>query len=218
MPIEQYKKRVHAEPGTTYKYNDVRVNLLAYAALMVWRRPLPEVLKQYLMDPIGASNTWVWHGYDNSWVKIGGKRMQSVSGGAHWGGGMWISARDLARFGLLTLRRGKWKDRQILSEAWIAQALTPTKPRADLRLHELFPELPRCGRAAPVAWSHAQYVLPHRQRHQRGLRDTRIRSGSGRPLDSRRCVGRVSAAGDRGEQRPVSRTGVAEEVGVARLR
>ncbi len=41
---------------------------------------------------------------------------------------MWISARDLARFGLLTLRRGRWKDRQILSEAWIAQALTPTKP------------------------------------------------------------------------------------------
>jgi CubicO group peptidase (beta-lactamase class C family) len=128
VPIEQYKKRVHAEPGTTYKYNDVRVNLLAYAALMVWRRPLPEVLKQYLMDPIGASNTWVWHGYRNSWVEIGGKRMQSVSGGAHSGGGMWISARDLARFGLLTLRRGKWNDRQILSEAWIAQALTPTKP------------------------------------------------------------------------------------------
>lgn len=128
VPIEQYKKRVHADPGTTYKYNDVRVNLLAYAALMVWRRPLPGVLKQYLMDPIGASQTWVWHGYHNSWVEIDGKKVRSVSGGAHWGGGMWISARDLARFGLLTLRRGKWKDREILSEAWIAQALTPTKP------------------------------------------------------------------------------------------
>jgi len=128
VPIEEYRKRVHAEPGTTYKYNDVRVNLLAYSALQVWRRPLPEVLKEYLMNPIGASNTWVWHGYDNSWVTIDGKRMQSVPGGAHWGGGMWISARDLARFGLLTLRRGKWKDKQILSEAWIAQALTPTKP------------------------------------------------------------------------------------------
>ncbi len=128
VAIEQYKKRVHQEPGTTYKSNAVRVNLLAYSATMLWRRPLPEVLKQYLMDPIGASNTWVWHGYDNSWVTIGGKRVQSVSGGSHWGGGMWISARDLARFGLLTLHRGRWKDRQILSEAWIAQALTPTKP------------------------------------------------------------------------------------------
>ena len=80
------------------------------------------------MRPIGASDTWVWHGYHNSWVTIGGKRIQSVSGGAHWGGGMWINARDLARFGLLTLRRGKWRDKQILSEAWIAQSLRPTKP------------------------------------------------------------------------------------------
>ena len=127
--IEEYKKRVRSEPGSMYKYNDVRVNLLAYAALQVWRRPLPDVLKEYVMDPIGASNTWVWHGYDNSWVEIDGKRVQSVSGGAHWGGGMWISARDQARFGLLTLRRGKWKDKQILSAAWIAQALTPTKPQ-----------------------------------------------------------------------------------------
>jgi CubicO group peptidase (beta-lactamase class C family) len=128
VPIEEYKKRVHAEPGTTYKYNDVRVNALAYAALQVWRRPLPEVLKEYVMDPIGASSAWIWHGYRNSWVTIGGTRMQSVVGGAHWGGGMWISARDLARFGLLTHRGGRWANKQILSEAWITQALTPTKP------------------------------------------------------------------------------------------
>lgn len=128
VPIDEYKRRIHAEPGTTYKYNDARVNLLAYAALLVWRRPLPGVLKQYLMDPIGASHTWVWHGYTNSWVVIDGSRLQSVVGGAHWGGGMWISARDLARFGLLTLRNGRWGDRQILSEAWIKQALTPTEP------------------------------------------------------------------------------------------
>jgi CubicO group peptidase (beta-lactamase class C family) len=126
--IDQYKRRVHAEPGTSYKYNDVRVNVLAYAALQLWRRPLPEVLKEYVMDPIGASHTWVWHGYSNSWVTIGGKRMQSVVGGGHWGGGMWISARDLARFGLLTHRRGKWGNRQILSEGWITQALSLTKP------------------------------------------------------------------------------------------
>jgi CubicO group peptidase (beta-lactamase class C family) len=39
---------------------------------------------------------------------------------------MWISARDMARFGYLTLRRGKWGDRQILSDAWVTMALTPT--------------------------------------------------------------------------------------------
>jgi CubicO group peptidase (beta-lactamase class C family) len=126
QPLEHYRKRRRNEPGTSYKYNDVRVNLLALAALHVWRRPLPQVLKEHVMDPIEASNTWRWHGYRNSWVTIDGVRMQSVSGGGHWGGGMWISARDQARFGLLTLRRGRWKDRQILSDRWVTMALTPT--------------------------------------------------------------------------------------------
>jgi CubicO group peptidase (beta-lactamase class C family) len=57
-------------------------------------------------------------------VTIDGKRMQSVSGGGHWGGSLWAGTRDLARFGLLYLRRGRWGDRRILSERWID--LTPT--------------------------------------------------------------------------------------------
>ena len=126
QPLEEYVARKRGPPGTSYKYNDVRVNALAYAALQVWRRPLPEVLREYVMDPIGASNTWRWHGYDNSWVTLDGLQMQSVSGGGHWGGGMFISARDQARFGLVTLRRGRWKDRQIVSEKWVSMALTPT--------------------------------------------------------------------------------------------
>jgi CubicO group peptidase (beta-lactamase class C family) len=101
-----YPKRKLWEPGAHYKYNDVRVNLLAYAALNVWRRPLPEVLRDEVMEPIGASNTWRWHGYDNAWVTIDGRKVQSVTGGGHWGGGMFISARDMARFGYLFLRNG----------------------------------------------------------------------------------------------------------------
>jgi len=126
IPLGEYMKRIHAEPGSTYKYNDVRVNLLAYAGLMVWRRPLPQVLRELVMDPIGASNTWRWLGYENSWVNVDGQMVQSVSGGGHWGGGMFISAHDQARFGLLTLRRGRWGDRQLLSEKWVSMALTPT--------------------------------------------------------------------------------------------
>jgi len=121
-----WRTRARVAPGAAYEYNDVRVNVLALAALNVWRRPLPGVLREYVMDPIGASPTWRWYGYDNSWVLIDGTAMQSVSGGGHWGGGMFISARDQARFGYLTLRRGRWKDRQILSEAWVRMALTPT--------------------------------------------------------------------------------------------
>jgi CubicO group peptidase (beta-lactamase class C family) len=128
QPLLDYKQRKRNAPGSTYKYNDVRVNLLALAALHVWRRPLPQVLREMVMDPIEASNTWRWHGYENSWILMDGVKVQSMSGGAHWGGGMWITAHDQARFGLLTLRRGRWKDRQILSEKWIRMATTPTAP------------------------------------------------------------------------------------------
>lgn len=123
----EWRTRARHEPGSAYEYNDVRVNVLALAALNVWRRPLPQVLKELVMDPIGASQTWRWYGYENSWALIDGVAMQSVSGGGHWGGGMFISARDQARFGYLTLRRGKWKDRQLLSESWVRMALTPTR-------------------------------------------------------------------------------------------
>jgi hypothetical protein len=49
-----------------------------------------------------------WYGYENSFVNVDGSMMQSVSGGGHSGGGF-ISAIDQARFGLLFLRKGKWK-------------------------------------------------------------------------------------------------------------
>jgi CubicO group peptidase (beta-lactamase class C family) len=119
------------EPGTHYKYNDVRVNVLALAALQVWRRPLQEVLREEVMEPIGASATWRWHGYDNSWVEIDGQKMQSVTGGGHWGGGMFINAYDMARFGYLFLRGGKWKSRTIVSEKWIQMARTPGSDNAE---------------------------------------------------------------------------------------
>jgi CubicO group peptidase (beta-lactamase class C family) len=123
--IETWKQRPRDEPGAVYTYNDVRVNLMALASLTVWRRPLPQVLKEYVMDPIGASHTWRWYGYDNSWIVLDGELVQSVAGGAHWGGGMIINSRDMARFGYLTLRKGKWGDRQILSEEWLRMATTP---------------------------------------------------------------------------------------------
>jgi hypothetical protein len=113
-------------PGTVWEYNDVRVNALALAATSVWRKPLPQVLKQYIMDPIGASNTWRWTGYRNAWIVLDGQAVQSVSGGGHWGGGMFINAYDMARYGLLTLHRGNWNGKQLLSEQWIKQSLTAT--------------------------------------------------------------------------------------------
>jgi CubicO group peptidase (beta-lactamase class C family) len=52
--------------GQQWKYSDVRANALSLALTYLWKRPVPDVLKQYVMDPIGASSGWHWEGYDNS--------------------------------------------------------------------------------------------------------------------------------------------------------
>lgn len=114
-------------PGTFWEYNDVRVNRTALSLLRVWKRPLAEVLAEHVMEPIGASDRWEWHHYRNAWAEVDGTRMPSVSGGGHWGAGVWIDTYDHARFGYLFLRRGKWKDRQVLSEAWVRAATTPSQ-------------------------------------------------------------------------------------------
>jgi CubicO group peptidase (beta-lactamase class C family) len=114
------------EPGEYWEYNDVRVNRLALALLRRFRRPLPEIFREAVMAPIGASAAWRWHGYRNSYVEIDGVRMQSVSGGGHWGGGVFMHARDHARLGLLALRRGRWGERQLIAETWIERATRPT--------------------------------------------------------------------------------------------
>jgi CubicO group peptidase (beta-lactamase class C family) len=126
-----WPNRKLAEPGTRYKYNDVRINVLALAALHVLRRPLPDVLREAVMEPIGASSTWRWHGYENSWIELDGRRMQSMTGGGHWGGGMFISAHDMARFGYLFLRNGRWNDREVMSPKWIQMARTPGPANAE---------------------------------------------------------------------------------------
>lgn len=148
--------RARVEPDSTYEYNDVRVNVLALAALQVWRRPLPDVLRERIMDPIGASNTWRWYGYDNSWIVLDGREVQSVSGGGHWGGGMVLNAWDMARFGLLTQRRGVWGDKRLLSDAWVTQALTPTPAQKSYGYMNWFvnPDRSYLAAAPPEAFVH----------------------------------------------------------------
>lgn len=129
--IDEPKGHQLAEPGTFFNYNDVRVNRLSLALLRLWKEPLPNTLKQRIMDPIGASNTWIWNGYRNSDVVIDGKKINSVSGGGHWGGGFIINSRDMARFGYLFLRRGNWKGKQLLSEKWVEMSTTPASIKSD---------------------------------------------------------------------------------------
>ncbi|MBE1573275.1 serine hydrolase domain-containing protein [Amycolatopsis roodepoortensis] len=144
-------------PGSAWEYNDVRVNLLCLALTHLFARSLPSVLDEHVLGPLGASDTWSWHGYRNSLTTIGDETVPVVSGGAHWGGGLWISAADLA---LLCPRDG------LLSESWIERSWTPCPLKPDygyLWWLNPFPSTPSTGRAARGnADQHMLWVDPSR--------------------------------------------------------
>jgi len=163
----QRKPRALKEPGEYWEYNDVRINRFSLSLLEVWQKPLPRVLKDEIMDRIGASNAWQYHCYNNSTVTINGRPMESVSGGTRWGGGLWISTRDEARFGYLFLRKGRWKDKQIISENWIRAATTPTPVAGDYgylwwlnTAHKRYPSLPATSFAALGYGSNTIWIDP----------------------------------------------------------
>jgi len=120
------KPRAIQAPGAFYEYNDVRINRFALSLLRIFKKPLPDVFRDEVMNPIGASSTWKWVPYTNAYLDIDGKRMASVSGGTRWGGGVWINSYDMARFGLLWLRNGKWGSKQIVSPGYVKMATTPS--------------------------------------------------------------------------------------------
>ena len=69
---------------------------------------------------------------------------------------MFIDARDPARFGLLTLRRGRWNERQVLSDEWIRKALTPTpaQPTYGFMNYYLNTDRKYLADAPPTAYVH----------------------------------------------------------------
>jgi CubicO group peptidase (beta-lactamase class C family) len=117
--------RLLQAPGTYWEYNDVRINQLSLALLHLFGRALPEVFREFVMEPIGASDGWRWVGYDNAWIDLNGERVPSVPGGSHWGGGVSISSLDQVRIGQLLLDDGRVGDRQVISAGWIARMRRP---------------------------------------------------------------------------------------------
>ncbi len=112
-------------PGTHWEYNDVRVNRLSLSLLRLFRQPLSEVLREAILDPIGASESWEWPHYRNAVVEVDGRPMPSIPGGAHWGGGLWINSLDHARMAWLVLNGGQWAGRQVLAREMVQRLHTP---------------------------------------------------------------------------------------------
>jgi len=157
-------------PGTYWEYNDVRINQLSLALLHLFGRPLPEVFGESIMRPIGASDDWRWKGYDNAWIDLNGRRIQSVPGGSHWGGGVSIGSTDQARIGRMMLDDGKAGGRHVISSGWIRRMRTPC-PIAPFygyliwlnHARRLFPSAPESSCFAIGAGGNVTWIEPERR-------------------------------------------------------
>jgi len=143
--------------GSYWEYNDVRINQLALALLQLFQRPLPELFLEEILRPLGGGAGFAWRGYDDAWVTLAdGRRVQSVPGGTHWGGGVSISARDQARIGQLLLAGGAHQGRQILPRDWVERL---HEPCAIAPFYGRLVWLNRDGRAFPGASEQAWFMV-----------------------------------------------------------
>ena len=95
------------KPGTSFLYDSGGVILLSAILKRVAGLHADLFADKYLFPPLGINKT---HWFRNS------------EGHPHTGGGLHLIPLDMAKFGLLYLRHGKWEDRQVIPENWIKES------------------------------------------------------------------------------------------------
>jgi CubicO group peptidase (beta-lactamase class C family) len=101
-----------ATPGTVWNYDSGGVELIGLILEKVAHRPLAQLAKEALFDPLGIKH-WEW------WA----------DGAASAAWGLRLRPRDLAKIGQLVLNHGTWHGHRIVSAAWIKQMTAPQIPR-----------------------------------------------------------------------------------------
>ena len=99
------------EPGTKWYYNSGLPNMLGYIITQETGMNLEEFSCEYLFEPIGIERSF--------WQPTIGEGRPSCAGGLR------IMSRDMARLGLLYLRKGKWNGIQIVPEEYVVASTSP---------------------------------------------------------------------------------------------
>lgn len=105
-------------PGKKFLYNSALAILLGgvlhNAALM----PVDRFAEMFLFEPLDI-DAYYWWAYPNGVFQTGG--------------GLFLRPRDMAKIGQLYLQKGRWDDRQIISENWVSESVKMHMPFNDRR-------------------------------------------------------------------------------------
>jgi CubicO group peptidase (beta-lactamase class C family) len=95
------------DPGSVFNYSTAVSHLMAIILERASGMSVLRFAEEYLLKQIGIT-MWRWACDPN---------------GHYWGGSeMYMTARDLARFGFLFLNQGQWDGKQIVSREWVLQS------------------------------------------------------------------------------------------------
>jgi CubicO group peptidase (beta-lactamase class C family) len=115
-PFDPCDKPLFA-PGSQYAYWDSAMNQFGNVLTRIAGEPVEDLLRRRIAEPIGMDPAqWDWGDFGT----IDGITVNGGSGNSNKH--MFISARQMARFGHLFLNRGNWDGRQLLSERWVEEA------------------------------------------------------------------------------------------------
>jgi CubicO group peptidase (beta-lactamase class C family) len=117
-------------PGTAFQYDSGGVILMSSLLKARTGSHADEFAERYLFEPLGVRRS--------RWFR-------NQEGHPHTGGGLDLLPRDMAKFGLLYLRHGRWKDRQIVPEDWVIES---TRQRVSLT-----------GRGRVVGYGYLWWIL-----------------------------------------------------------
>ena len=163
-PSHRSAARLHSEPGTRWDYSDPAMAHLGLAFTKIAGQQMRDFMRERVFEPIGIESlVWDLQGVG---ATHDGKPFIGPHTNAHTG--IHVSARELARFGYLMLRRGKWEGRQIVPEWWLELATKtsqPMNPRYGYTWWvnsdgSQWPALPRDAFAAQGLHCNRCYVVP----------------------------------------------------------
>ncbi|MFK7972756.1 MAG: serine hydrolase domain-containing protein [Bacteroidia bacterium] len=108
------------EPGEKWVYNDACAMLIGAVIEEKSGMKLADFAKEHLFDPLGITEYY--------WYSGAGNRTGPM-------GNLYLSALDFAKIGAVVLHKGRWKEKQVVSESWIAEI---TQPRLDIEAQNPF--------------------------------------------------------------------------------
>ena len=127
-------KRGSKEPGTFWRYYNWDFNTAGAAFERMTGKNLDDALRDDLAIPIGMQD------FDRERQQKSGDMTRSQYPAYH----MVLSTRDMARLGMLMLRQGKWRDRQIIPAEWVRRS-TSVRTSMDELHHAGSVEVDRFG-------------------------------------------------------------------------